>query len=190
MRFVHLLLFYCFIHTCSKICSLSLSLSSFDSPRDLFPIDTTSREARIFRDAYLSNFVAVTIHGGWGEKNFTRVHSACSSRTLENLRRPLFIYKPCKLGRSTRRIPRIVSLRHGRYSPETSFVPRETLEKEKGVLVNRTFRRFVSRSRITKFSRAVEAWKQAARRIVVTRRFHEAGQWRDISRKKVARRMG
>lgn len=102
-------------------------------------------------------------------KNFTRVHSACSSRTLENLRRPLFIYKPCKLGRSSS------SNSSNRFSSSRTLllqllprnVPRETLEKEKGVLVNRTFRRFVSRSRITKFSRAVEAWKQAARRIVV-----------------------
>lgn len=44
------------------------------------------------------------------------------------------------------------------------FVPRKTLEK--GVLVNRTFRRFVSRSR-NKVFEGREAWKQAARRIVV-----------------------
>lgn len=188
MRFVHLLLFYCFIHTCSKICSLSLSILV------RFPARSLPDRHDESAGSHFSRRVSLQLCRGYDPrrmrgKNFTRVHSACSSRTLENLRRPLFIYKPCKLGRSTRRIPRIVSLRHGRYSPET-FVPRETLEKEKGVLVNRTFRRFVSRSRITKFSRAVEAWKQAARRIVVTRRFHEAGQWRDISRKKVARRMG
>lgn len=193
MRFVHLLLFYCFIHTCSKICCLSLSILV------RFPARSLPDRHDESAGSHFSRRVSLQLCRGYDPrrmrgKNFTRVHSACSSRTLENLRRPLFIYKPCKLGRSTRRIPRIVSLRHGRYSsnysPETSFVPRETLEKEKGVLVNRTFRRFVSRSRITKFSRAVEAWKQAARRIVVTRRFHEAGQWRDISRKKVARRMG
>lgn len=146
---------------------LSLSLYPRSIPREISSRSTR----RVGRLAFFATRISPTLSrlrstADEGEKilrGFIPHAARERSRTFDD--HFLFINR-ASLVDPARRIPRIVSLRHGRYSPET-FVPRETLEKEKGVLVNRTFRRFVSRSRITKFSRAVEAWKQAARRIVV-----------------------
>lgn len=117
MRFVHLLLFYCFIHTCSKICSLSLSILV------RFPARSLPDRHDESAGSHFSRRVSLQLCRGYDPrrmrgKNFTRVHSACSSRTLENLRRPLFIYKPCKLGRSSS------SNSSNRFSSSRTLLPR------------------------------------------------------------------
>lgn len=138
MQFVHLLLFYCFIHTCSR----GVLLSSF-FPREISSriLERSSIRGRLaFFATYLQLCRGYDPREG-GEKivrGSFRMQLERSRREEEASRGDHFLFINHRKLRSTR-IPRIVSLRHGRYCsptpPKHSCSSLSRNSREKGVLV-------------------------------------------------------
>lgn len=139
MQFVHLLLFYCFIHTCSRdVLSPILVLP----PRDRILERSSIRGRFAFFATYLQLCRGYDPRRDDGGEKILRgsfrMQLERSRREEEASRGDHFLFINHRSLRSTR-IPRIVSLRHGRYCsptpPKHSCSSLSRNSREKGVLV-------------------------------------------------------